>query len=74
MYHEGWKSFWAHLMEHLGDVGHVKSCISPFGNSVSVGVMCMVCAKTHPMILLGDEAQVKAHFGLFRDSANLVAR
>ena len=44
---------------------------------------CMVCAKhtmaqksfrTHPMVLLGDEAQVKARFGLFGDSSNLDAR
>jgi hypothetical protein len=26
------------------------------------------------MVLLGDEAQVNAHFGLFGDSANLDAR
>jgi hypothetical protein len=26
------------------------------------------------MVLLGDEAQVEAHFGLFGDSANLDAR
>ena len=26
------------------------------------------------MVLLGEEAQVKARFGLFGDSANLVAR
>ena len=41
---------------------------------------CTVCAKhtmgqksfwTHQMVLLGDEAQVEAHFGLFGDSANL---
>ena len=40
---------------------------------------CMVCAKRTigsetvldaPMVLLGDEAQVKARFGLFRDSAS----
>jgi hypothetical protein len=24
----------------------------------------------HPMVLLGDEAQVEAHFGPFRDSVN----
>jgi len=44
---------------------------------------CMVCAKhtmaqksfwTHPMVLQGDEAQVEAHFGPFRDSANLDPR
>jgi hypothetical protein len=29
---------------------------------------------THPMELLGDEAQVEARFGLFRDSANLSTR
>ena len=27
-----------------------------------------------PMVLLGDEAQVKARFGLFSDSASLDAR
>jgi hypothetical protein len=28
----------------------------------------------HPIVLLGVEAQVEAHFGPFRDSANLDAR
>jgi hypothetical protein len=28
----------------------------------------------HPLVLLGDEAQVEALFGLFGDSANLDAR
>jgi hypothetical protein len=28
----------------------------------------------HPMVLLGDEAQVEAHFGPFGDSGNLDAR
>jgi hypothetical protein len=28
----------------------------------------------HPMVLLGDEAQVKARFGPFGDSANIDAR
>jgi hypothetical protein len=27
----------------------------------------------HAMVLLGDEAQVEGHFGLFGDSANLYA-
>jgi hypothetical protein len=44
---------------------------------------CMVCPNvpygqksfwTHPMVLQGDEAQVKARFGLFGDSANLDGR
>jgi hypothetical protein len=30
------KSFWTHPMVVLGDVGHVKSCFSPFGRSVGV--------------------------------------
>jgi hypothetical protein len=30
--------------------------------------------STHPMVLLGDEVQVKACFGLFGESANLDAR
>jgi hypothetical protein len=29
---------------------------------------------THPMVPLGDEAQLEARFGLFGDSANLDAR
>jgi hypothetical protein len=29
---------------------------------------------THPMILLGDEVQVEAHFVLFGDNVNLDAR
>ena len=50
---------------------------------VSVQDRCMVCAKhtigsetilDAPMVLLGDEAQVKARFGLFRHSASLDTR
>ena len=50
---------------------------------VSVQDRCMVCAKhtrgletilNAPMVLLGDEAQVEARFGLFGESANLDAR
>jgi hypothetical protein len=29
---------------------------------------------THSMVLLGEEAEVKARFGMFEDSANLDAR
>jgi hypothetical protein len=44
---------------------------------------CTVCAKVpqaqksfwmHPMVLLGDEAQVETHFGQIGDSPNLDAR
>ena len=50
---------------------------------VSVQDRCIVCAKhtigsetvlDAPMVLLGDEAQVQARFGLLRDSASLDAR
>ena len=50
---------------------------------VSVQDRCTVCAKrtigldsviNAPMLLLGDEAQVEAHFYPFGDSANLDAR
>ena len=50
---------------------------------VSVQDRCMVCAKRTigsetvldaPMVLVGDEALVQAHFGLFRDSTSLDAR
>ena len=49
----------------------------------SVQDRCMVCAKRTigsktvldaPMVLLGDEAQVEAHFGPFGDSVNFDAR
>ena len=50
---------------------------------VSMEDRCTVCAKCTigsdivfnvPMVLLGDEAQVEAHFSPFGDSANLDAR
>ena len=50
---------------------------------VSVQDRCTVCAKRTIglgtildalMVLQGDEAQVQAHFGVFRDSASLHAR
>ena len=50
---------------------------------VSVQERCMVCAKRTIgpeiildalMVLLGDEAQVEARFGLFRDSTSLDTR
>ena len=50
---------------------------------VSVQHRCTVCAKrtigldsiiNAPMVLLGDEAQVEAHFSPFGDRANLDAR
>jgi hypothetical protein len=31
------KSFWMHLMELQGDVGHVESLFGPFGDSAGVG-------------------------------------
>jgi hypothetical protein len=31
------KSFWTHLTELQGDVGHVESHFGPFGDSVGVG-------------------------------------
>ena len=49
---------------------------------VSVQDRCIVCAKhtihsgiilDAQMVLLGDAAQVEAHFGLFGDSANIDA-
>ena len=71
-------------MELLGDTGHIKTCFSSFGDGVSVGARHVtVCAKRTigseavldaPMVLLGDEAQVQARFGRFRDSTSLDAR
>jgi hypothetical protein len=31
-------SFWTHLIERLGDVGHVESHFGPFTDIVSIGV------------------------------------
>jgi hypothetical protein len=71
-------------MDLLCNIGHVESRFNPFGDSGTVSVRrCTVCAKRtigsknvwmHQMVLLGDEAQVDAHLGLFGDSANLDAR
>ena len=33
----GLETFWTHLMELLGDVGHVESRFSSFGDSVCMG-------------------------------------
>ena len=35
----GLEIFWTHLMELLGDVGHVKSHFGLFGDSVGVGAI-----------------------------------
>jgi hypothetical protein len=32
------KSFWAHPMELLGDVGQLESCFGPLGDGVNLGV------------------------------------
>ena len=58
---------------------HVLVCLEMV--LVSVQDRCMICAKCTigsetildaPMVLLGDEAQVQARFGLFRDSTSLM--
>ena len=72
-------------MDLLGDVGHVESRFSLFGDSVSVDARYMLGSTpnvpeaqksfwTHSMVPLGDEAQVEARFGPFGHSANLDAR
>jgi hypothetical protein len=35
---QGFKSFWSHLMELLGDMGQVEARFSLFGDSVNLGV------------------------------------
>ena len=58
---------------------HVSVCLEMV--LVSVQDRCMAFAKRTigletvldaPMVLLGDEAQVQARFGLFRDSTSLI--
>jgi hypothetical protein len=71
-------------MDLLGEVNHVD-LILVYLEAVLVSVQdsCMVSPNvpmaqksfwTHPIVLLGDEVQVEAHFGPFGDSANLDAR
>ena len=33
----GSRIYLSHLLEHLGDVGHVQSCFVPFEDSVNLG-------------------------------------
>ena len=66
-------------MELLGDVGHVELHFFPFGDNVSVSAKrFMVCPRrtigSEIVLDATDKARVEAHFGLFRDSANLDAR
>jgi len=65
-------------MELLDEVCHMESRFGPVGDSISFGAR-----QEHdlhpvhhrlPMVRLGEEAQVKARFCLFGDSANLDAR
>ena len=70
-------------MELLGDVGHVKSRFSPFGDGVSVGARLVHglrrtyhwlknCFLT--MELLGDMGHVESCFGLLGDNFSVGAR
>jgi hypothetical protein len=75
------ESLWTHLIELLGDVGHVKSHFGPFGDSIKTGAwfapnvsLDQKSLWMHPMVLLGNEARVEARFGPFGYSANLDAR
>jgi hypothetical protein len=65
-------------MDLLGDIGHVESHFNLFGDSVTRFAPNVRWAQksfwTHPLVLIGDEIQADACFGLFGDSANLDAR
>ena len=63
----------------------MDACFGPFGDSANVAASLVYGSRQayhglrksfwmHPMVLLGDEAQVEARFGLLGDSANLGAR
>jgi hypothetical protein len=49
------KSFWAHPIVLLGDVGHVKSCFGLFRDSVNIsarlGMVCAECTTSVEIIL-----------------------
>ena len=59
----------------------MESCFGLFRDGVSVGARFAPNVPkgqksfwTHPMVLLGEEAQVEAHFWPFGDSANVDVR
>jgi hypothetical protein len=77
-----WKSFLAHPVVLLGDVGQVEFRFGLVGDSVSLSARWVHGLRrmyhwhgksfwAHPMVLLGDVGQVEARFGLFGDSVNL---
>jgi hypothetical protein len=37
--YQGMDIFWAQPMEHLGDVGQMKACFSPFGDIVNLDLI-----------------------------------
>jgi hypothetical protein len=71
-------------MKLLGDMGHIESCLGPFGDGVSV------CARevhglhqkynrlsnriARPMEFLGDVAHLDSCFGLFGHGVSVGAR
>jgi hypothetical protein len=69
-------------MELLGHMGHVESCFGPFEDGNSVGAARFApnvlygqkSFWTLPMVVVCDEAPVKARFNPFGDSANLDVR
>jgi hypothetical protein len=82
-YHWLRKSFWAHPMELLGDVGHVESYFASLEIVLmSVQDRSIVCAKCNiatEIVLHAAEtsfhlAHVESRFGLFGDSVSFGAR
>jgi hypothetical protein len=75
---QAWKSFHAHPMEALGDVGQVEGHFGPFGDSINLEARYMHVLRQMyhrlRMVLLGDVGQVDAHFSLCGDCINLDAR
>jgi hypothetical protein len=63
-------------MELLRDEGHVESHFGPFGCKIGAQFapnvpLAQKTLWTHPMVLLGDKAQLECCFSPFADSANL---
>jgi hypothetical protein len=82
--HTTWKSFWAHLMEPLGDLGQIEACFDLFGHSVNLDArqrhglrpMCNRLENCfgHPMELSGHVGQGESCFDPFGDRVNLSPR
>jgi hypothetical protein len=73
--HTQWNSYVTWVMWNLASIRSEMVLASllgaQFARNLPIGTKSF---WRHPMVLIGDEAQIEAHFGPFGDSANLEIR